>query len=48
MGRVLIGLGVLLIVAGVIVLGLERAGRFGKGRWNEIIRTVDSLQAMRS
>jgi IS5 family transposase len=28
-------------------LGLERAGRFSRGRWNEIIRTVDSLQAMR-
>jgi hypothetical protein len=25
--------------------GLERAGRFGKGRWTEIIRIVDSLQA---
>jgi hypothetical protein len=28
-------------------LGLERAGRFGKGRWKEIIRIVDSLQAFR-
>jgi hypothetical protein len=28
--------------------GLERAGRFGKGRWKEIIRTVDSLQDLRS
>ncbi len=27
--------------------GLERAGRFGKGRWREIIRIVDSLQAFR-
>jgi hypothetical protein len=27
--------------------GLERSGRFGKGRWNEIIRIVDSLQASR-
>ena len=25
--------------------GLEGAGRFGKGRWKEIIRIVDSLQA---
>jgi hypothetical protein len=28
-------------------LGLERAGRFGKGRWKDIIRIVDSLQAFR-
>jgi hypothetical protein len=28
--------------------GLESAGRFGKGRWKEIIRIVDSLQAFRS
>ena len=28
--------------------GLERAGRFGRGRWKEIIRTVDSLQAFRA
>jgi hypothetical protein len=27
--------------------GLERAGRFGKGRWKEIIRIVDSLQSLR-
>ena len=27
--------------------GLERAGRFGKGRWKDIIRIVDSLQAFR-
>ena len=27
--------------------GLERAGRFGKGRWKEIIQIVDSLQAVR-
>jgi hypothetical protein len=27
--------------------GLERAGRFGKGRWKEIIRIVDSLQAVK-
>jgi hypothetical protein len=27
--------------------GLERAGRFGKGRWKEIIRIVDSLQSFR-
>ena len=26
-------------------LGLDRAGRFGKGRWKDIIRIVDSLQA---
>ncbi len=28
--------------------GLERAGRFGKGRWKEIVRIVDSLQAVKS
>jgi hypothetical protein len=28
--------------------GLERAGMFGKGRWKEIIRIVDSLQALRA
>ncbi len=28
--------------------GLEHAGRFGKGRWKEIIRVVDSLQAVRA
>ncbi|HTX10637.1 MAG TPA: hypothetical protein VME22_18580 [Solirubrobacteraceae bacterium] len=28
--------------------GLDRAGRFGKGRWNEIIRIVDDLQAFRA
>jgi hypothetical protein len=28
--------------------GLERAGRFSKGRWKEIIRIVDSLKAFRS
>ncbi len=28
--------------------GLERSGRFGKGRWKEIIRIVDSLKAFRS
>jgi hypothetical protein len=28
-------------------LGLGRAGRFGKGRWKDIIRIVDSLQAFR-
>jgi hypothetical protein len=28
--------------------GLDRAGRFGKGRWKEIIRTVDSLQSFRA
>lgn len=28
--------------------GLEHAGRFGKGRWKEIIGIVDSLQAFRS
>lgn len=27
--------------------GLQRAGRFGKGRWKEIIRIVDSLQTLR-
>jgi hypothetical protein len=27
--------------------GLEHAGRFGKGRWKEIIRIVDDLQAVR-
>jgi hypothetical protein len=27
--------------------GLDQAGRFGKGRWKEIIRIVDSLQAYR-
>lgn len=28
--------------------GLDQAGRFGKGRWKEIIRIVDSLQALRA
>lgn len=28
--------------------GLERAGRFGKSPWKEIIRIVDGLQAFRS
>lgn len=27
--------------------GLEQAGRFGKGRWKEILRVVDSLRAYR-
>jgi hypothetical protein len=27
--------------------GLERAGRFGKGRWKEIVRIVDSLQTVK-
>jgi hypothetical protein len=27
--------------------GLERAGRFSKGRWKEIVRIVDSLQELR-
>jgi hypothetical protein len=29
-------------------LGLDRAGRFGKGRWKDIIGIVDSLQTFRS
>ena len=28
--------------------GLERAGRFGKGPWKEIIRTLDNLSEFRS
>ena len=28
--------------------GLECAGRFGKGRWKEVIRIVDSLQTFRA
>lgn len=28
--------------------GLDSAGRFGKGRWKEILRVVDSLKAYRS
>jgi len=28
--------------------GLEQAGRFGKGRWKEIIRIVESLRSYRS
>jgi hypothetical protein len=28
--------------------GLARTGRLGRGRWKEIIRTVDSLQAFRT
>lgn len=27
--------------------GLDQAGRFGKGRWKEVIRIVDSLQSYR-
>lgn len=27
--------------------GLERAGRFGKGPWKDILRTVDSLKELR-
>jgi len=28
--------------------GLDQAGRFGKGRWKEIIRIVDSLRSYRN
>lgn len=28
--------------------GLKRAGMFGKGRWREIIRIIDSLQGFRT
>jgi hypothetical protein len=34
-------------VRDVAAQGLEQAGRFGKGRWKEIIRIVDSLQELR-
>ena len=28
--------------------GLDQSGRFGKGRWKEVIRIVDSLQSYRN